>query len=648
MRVNNLEAPLGLQETPRLSWALELTDGKARNQSQSAYQVECVSADGSKLWDSGKTVSSETLQVPYAGSALPSRIGVHWRVNIWDQSGAECGWSDYSTFEMALLKQSDWVGDWVTRDLPTPVRNECTLYEHRGGPRFRTQFAAAKPNVTKARLYVTGLGYYKVFIDGKRVGEQSHLDPGQTAFDKRVLYAVHDVASFFNDASGGDHAIGIELGNGWWRPLPLRFWGHIDLRADGALAVGNPMFKLQLELTFSDGGTQTVASDPSLWKAGESPTLFNNIYLGEVYDARLESPGWASTGFDDSTWAPSLAVTSCLVNNTLVPGTGVGVLQAQSVPPVMRIANETLTPRLLPTQARQPRASPRCSPADVRTAHSRGQLYRGQAEVPPTGAAAAVAHANDDNDANDASAAPAAGADRVLVFDAGRNFAGTCSFTLVGPPGAVVSLRYGELLHADGSLNPMTSVAGQIKRENKIAPCQPFVAYQTDTFTLAGRTSLENGTTAAIVADTWAPQWSWHGFRYIEMSLPNGVLVPNDGTVHGSGGGGSIQCFPMMTAAPAVSSFDSSDGVLSEIRTLAHNTFKSNLMSVQSDCPHRERFGYTGDAHGCGEAAISNWDFSTFYAKRVQDANDASRANGGFTETAPFVGISDGGLGDKR
>jgi alpha-L-rhamnosidase len=73
----------------------------------------------------------------------------------------------------------------------------------------------------------------------------------------------------------------------------------------------------------------------------------------------------------------------------------------------------------------------------------------------------------------------------------------------------------------------------------------------------------------------------------------------------------------------------------------------SNLFSVESDCPHREKFGYGGDIVAASEMAIFNFDMSRFYAKAVQDLADAVRPNGGFTETAPFVGISDEGLGEK-
>jgi alpha-L-rhamnosidase len=92
--------------------------------------------------------------------------------------------------------------------------------------------------------------------------------------------------------------------------------------------------------------------------------------------------------------------------------------------------------------------------------------------------------------------------------------------------------------------------------------------------------------------------------------------------------------------------------MLSDLRQLVRNTYDSNLMSIQSDCPHREHLGYRGDALGCGETGMSIYDFSAFYRKWVLDYNDAQRlsASGklvGFNETSPFVGIQTAGLGPE-
>ena len=149
--------------------------------------------------------------------------------------------------------------------------------------------------MSRARLYVTGLGYYEASINGERVGDQV-LDPGWTAYGKRVFYSVFDVT---RQVRQGRNCVGVTLGNGWYNPLPLRMWGNLNIREH--LAIGRPRFIAQLEVELDDGSRQSIVSDAT-WRVADGPLLFNSVYLGEVYDARLEADGWNQPGFDDRAW----------------------------------------------------------------------------------------------------------------------------------------------------------------------------------------------------------------------------------------------------------------------------------------------------------------------------------------------------------
>ena len=78
---------------------------------------------------------------------------------------------------------------------------------------------------------------------------------------------------------------------------------------------------------------------------------------------------------------------------------------------------------------------------------------------------------------------------------------------------------------------------------------------------------------------------------------------------------------------------------------MCRNTFLANVVSVQSDCPHRERFAYGGDIVATSEAFMMNFDMAGFYTKTVRDWADNVRSDGRFTDTAPFVGIDYCGVG---
>jgi len=211
----------------------------------------------------------------------------------------------------------------------------------------------------------------------------------------------------------------------------------------------------------------------------------------------------------------------------------------------------------------------------------------------------------------------------VFIFDMGRNFAGWARLRVEGPRGATVKMRTGELLYDDGSLNPMTVVAGQIKGANadgepRGGPGAPLIAEQCDTYTLAG-----DG------VEVYTPRFTFHGFRYVEVTgFP------------GTPGRDAIEGLRLNTDVEPVGSFACSDEMLNRVQEMVRWTLLSNLFSVQSDCPGREKFQYGGDIVATSEMAMLNYDFAGFYAKTVRDHADAVRGDGWIPETAPFVGVS--------
>jgi len=179
-------------------------------------------------------------------------------------------------------------------------------------------------SVASARLYVTALGSYRVFLNGTRVGADV-LTPDLTEYHKRVLYQTYDVTNLLVN---GNNALSALLGNGWYGS-PLTW--------DGTHFFSPPdRFRAQLELDFADGTHETVVTDDS-WKAAASPIVVSEIYGGEEYDSRLEQPGWDQAAFDDSRWnpavvwdAPSLAVSSQIT----APARVIATLDPKQVTPL--------------------------------------------------------------------------------------------------------------------------------------------------------------------------------------------------------------------------------------------------------------------------------------------------------------------------
>ncbi|MFC1716078.1 family 78 glycoside hydrolase catalytic domain [Candidatus Poribacteria bacterium] len=540
LRCEYLMDPLGIDtKRPRLSWVLE---SAKRGQGQTGYQVivadneEALQQDKGNLWDSGKINSKETINIVYDGEPLESGMSCFWKVRVWDGDGEMSAWSDPAFWEMALLNDGDWAGEWLNDGKSVPERDK-EFYEDDPAPLFRKEFSISK-EVKRARLYITGLGYYEASINGQRVGDHV-LDPGWTNYSKRVLYSVYDVT---DDLQRGGNCIGVMLGNGWYNPLPLRMWGRRNLCE--YLPPGRPRFIAQLNIGFADGSSQSIWTDTS-WKVHDGPILRNNVYLGEVYDARNEIERWDQPDLDDAAW-----------NQAQVASEPAGRLQAQFQPPIK------ITATLKPVEITEPEPG-------------------------------------------------------TYIFDFGQNFAGWVCIRMIGTVGRTVRLRYGELLNVDGTLNVMTSVCGQIKRKKMGGPGSPEIAYQSDTYIAKG-----------AGPETYTPRFTFRGFRYVELT---GYL--GDPTLE------SLEGLRLNTAVDEVGSFECSNDMLNRIQEITCWTFLSNIFSVQSDCPHREKFGYGGDIAVNSDAFMLNFDMANFYAKAVRDWHDAALPDGMLTDTAPFVGI---------
>lgn len=163
-------------------------------------------------------------------------------------------------------------------------------------PLVRRAFRLGKP-VASARLYVAGAGMPRLSVNGTVVG--SSLGAGYTAYDKRVLSYVHDVTALLRR---GENVIGAELGRGWYGLTdPNEWYFH------AAPWHAEPALKAQLEVTYTDGTRDTIATDGS-WRTISGPTLGDSVHRGERHDARLVPAGWDRAGFRDSKWAAAPVV----------------------------------------------------------------------------------------------------------------------------------------------------------------------------------------------------------------------------------------------------------------------------------------------------------------------------------------------------
>ncbi|HUW20645.1 MAG TPA: family 78 glycoside hydrolase catalytic domain [Sedimentisphaerales bacterium] len=276
--------PLGVDtEKPRFSWTLESSQ---RGQKQTAYHilvassVEKLQRNKADKWDSGKVVSERSVNVEYGGRALKSGEMCWWKVRCWGKDGKAGQYSDAASFEMGLVRESDWQGKWIGAEKGI------------SSPLLRRDFEITK-KVKQARVYVSGLGWSELYINGKKVGDHV-LDPATSEYHKHTLYVTHDVTGLLGQ---GGNAVGVMLGNGWYCEPEYPVYGD------------SPRMLLQMNLEFIDGTKMSIVSDES-WKTMPGPITHNDFWMGEVYDARAEKPGWAKAGYDDSNWSQALIKSS--------------------------------------------------------------------------------------------------------------------------------------------------------------------------------------------------------------------------------------------------------------------------------------------------------------------------------------------------
>ena len=304
---------------PRLSWINEAVSDGLRGEFQTAYRISVATSKAklqkgeADVWDSGKTLSGESYLIPYSGVALESGKDYWWRVMVWDSNDVASAWSAPASWGMGLLSDSDWKAKWIgapwqgeeprTELTPTGARRPVT--PHFPAPLFRKSFDV-KSNVASAKAFVTGLGFFELYINGKKVGDD-YLVPNLTNYsnresiefrqlitiennfrDHRVMYLAYDITELLQRRQ---NVAGAILGDGFYDCTNLRWISPF----------GSPRFLCQIEITYKDGTKDIVYTDET-WKAGKSAIVLNGIYDGEIYDANFETDGWATVAYDDAGW----------------------------------------------------------------------------------------------------------------------------------------------------------------------------------------------------------------------------------------------------------------------------------------------------------------------------------------------------------
>lgn len=193
----------------------------------------------------------------------------------------------------------------------------------------------------------------------------------------------------------------------------------------------------------------------------------------------------------------------------------------------------------------------------------------------------------------------------VYLYDFGQNMAGRAEMTVTGPSGTDVKIEYAELLNADGSLNA-----------DNIKGCCKSGEFQTEHYLLKGK-GLE----------TWRSRFMYHGFQYVQITGFPGVPKLEN-----------LKALVMHTDLENAGTFECSNELLNKIQHCTRWSYLNNFYGHPTDCPNRERNGWTGDAQIAAETGLYNFDPSAAYTQWMQDFRDEQRESGELPGIVPTGG----------
>ncbi|MFI7394918.1 family 78 glycoside hydrolase catalytic domain [Streptomyces tendae] len=683
LTTNALDDPLGTALTaPTLGWQL---DSSRRGVTQRAYEIHVASsADRLRdpdVWDSGKVSTRQSVGVRYDGPALKPRTDYVWSVRVWDSQGNTSPWSEPARFGTGLGDRP-WTAEWIgagTRELGTKWTDytvEFTASDISGalGVYVRGQDTenaymwqisdaqdALRPHVKRDGGYSTlqetpfpaGFDFaaehdYAIAVDGDTIttvvdGEQ--LDrrtvatfggPGTMGFRtsgaERGL--VHDVTVTSED---GTVLVDTDF------PADDRTFAAGTVTADG----------LRVDSTGGEAWLRREQAVPLLRKEfdlGDKEVARARVYASArgVYELRLNgervgdaelAPGW--TAYDKRIDYQTYDVTEQVHDGGNVLGAeaapgwysgkvamfGTGVYgQDNSVIAEMLVEFTDGTSTVLRTDDTWTTADGPTREADLLDGESYdarvAEKLEGWDEPGFDDAGWAAAHVRDEpttvlepQTAVDVRVteqlktakrihSPTEG---VYLYDLGQNMVGHVRLTLKGEPGRTVKVRHGEVLNPDGTLY---------------------------TANLRSAKATDHYTFATDEPETFEPSFTFHGFRYVEISGVDEAPAAEDlvGVVVGTDG-------------DLTSTLDTNSDLVDQLHRNIVWGMRGNFLSIPTDTPARdERMGWTGDINVFARTAVYNMDAQSFLTKWLQDLRDTQRPDGSLPGVAPVVpGRFDGG-----
>ena len=589
LRCEYLVNPLGLDAaSPRLSW---IVTADRRAEKQTAYRIlvastpELLKAGTGDLWDSGKVAAEETAQIEYAGKPLVSRERCFWKVQAWDRDGEAGDWSDAATWEMGFLAPTDWTAQWISSTGPDRAGGALTI-------RRAVYGAAADYQTADVTTLLTGKivgNHLKIVANDDSLG----VNPaGRLAKQLRVEYELGG-QSFVKVV---DENQTLELPGS--EPVPyLRKAFNVSSSVRSARLYVTALGLYELHLNGHRVGDHVLAPD---W------TDYRKRVRYQVYDVTswlrgganalgaLVGDGWYSGhigngGFEYFGKTPALLAQLEITDadghvETIVTDDSWKWHASPIGASDFMLGEDYDARQEIKGWDERKLDDGQWQPVTIRSESNREldaqvmEPVREVAELKPVKITE-----------------PQPGH---WVYDMGQNMVGVVRLKVAAAAGTRITLRHAEMLNPDGTI------------------------YTTN---LRGAPSVDHYVCRGGGTEIWQPRFTFHGFRYVEISGLTGK--PKAGTVTGL----VIGSDNLRTGT-----FACSDPRLNQLQSNIRWGQRGNYISVPTDCPQRdERLGWMGDAEVFIRTATYNADVASFFSKWLVDVDDGQTAEGSFSDVSP-------------
>ncbi|MBQ8111814.1 MAG: family 78 glycoside hydrolase catalytic domain, partial [Kiritimatiellae bacterium] len=664
--VERLENPCGVDSpAPRFSWKMTAEKGE-KDVVQSAYRVlvasskEKLAADSGDLWDSGKVEGAQSIDVAYAGKPLASSRRYWWKVRTWNGAGAESAWSAPAEWVTGILQPDGWKAKWIGPDASTRPDADMagarwiTAKPNARGDvelRFDFDFAGAKPGEYVELLHAAS-ARHEIDVNGKEfhrhfghVDRWNHLrfrdmtpwlKPGKNTMTVRVKKGAKGVPQAFictlrfpdgrRIVTDGTH--GDDLGGLRDTPYGKELVTREEIASpafEKKFTVSRPVASAILHVT----GVGFYEASLNGRKIGDkvldpSPTAYDRHVLYSTYDLGgalkqgvntlkvLVGHGWYDVR--------SIAVW----NFDVAPWRDFPRMIAQLEIAYADGSRETVVSDGSWRQVESPVGYDCIREGEVIGAHNPAQPDFAAreiraAEVPaPKGALVAENCPGAKVMRTIAPKAIHAFPDGTYVVEFPENFAGWVRMDVRGQKkGDVLAIRYDERVNRDFSPASVRRIDCHFRYTASQAVCAAGAKFQTDRFVSSGAD-----------VERYEPRFTYNGFQYVVLSGLRAAPRKEDIT-------GCV----VHTDFPAIGSFECSDETFNTLMKMGDRAYRSNFADgYPTDCPHREKNGWTGDASIASELAQYCYENTAAYEKWLRDIMDTQLANGDICCIVPTSG----------